>query len=106
VGLAQAGRTAEAKAAHAQALALAPDNPIALSNAAMFQASQGDRAGAETLLRKAVAQPGSSLQVRQNLALVLGLQGKLDEAEQIQRQDLPPQMANNNLAYLKAAAGR
>jgi Flp pilus assembly protein TadD len=105
VGLAQAGRTAEAKAAHAQALALAPDNPIALSNAAMFAASQGDRAGAETLLRKAVAQPGSSLQVRQNLALVLGLEGKLDEAEQIQRQDLPPQMANNNLAYLKAASG-
>ena len=38
-------------------------------------------------------------------ALVLGLEGKLDEAEQIQRQDLPPQMADNNLAYLKAAAG-
>ena len=105
VGLAQAGRTAEAKAAHAQALALAPENPIALSNAALFQASQGDKAGAETLLRKAVAEPGSSLQVRQNLALVLGLEGKLDEAEQIQRQDLPPQMANNNLAYLKAASG-
>ena len=32
--------------------------------------------------------------------------GKLDEAEQIQRQDLPPQMANNNLAYLRAASGK
>jgi Flp pilus assembly protein TadD len=106
VGLAQAGRTAEAKAAHAQALALAPDNPTVLSNAAMFQASLGDKAQAETLLRKAAAEPGASLQVRQNLALVLGLEGKLDEAEQIQRQDLPPQMANNNLAYLKAAAGK
>jgi Flp pilus assembly protein TadD len=106
VGLAQAGRTAEAKAAHAQALALAPDNPTVLSNAAMFQASQGDRAKAETLLRKAAAEPGASLQVRQNLALVLGLEGKLDEAEQIQRQDLPPKMADNNLAYLRAAAGK
>ena len=106
VGLAQAGRTAEAKAAHAQALALAPDNPTVLSNAAMFDASQGDKAGAETLLRKAAAEPGAGLQVRQNLALVLGLEGKLDEAEQIQRQDLPPKMAENNLAYLKAAAGK
>jgi Flp pilus assembly protein TadD len=106
VGLAQAGRPAEAKAAHAQALALAPDNPTVLSNAAMFQASQGDKALAETLLRKAAAEPGASLQVRQNLALVLGLEGKLDEAEQIQRQDLPPKMADNNLAYLRAAAGK
>jgi Flp pilus assembly protein TadD len=105
VGLAQAGRPAEAMAAHAQALALAPGNPVVLSNAAMFYAAQGDKAHAETLLRKAAVEPGAGLQVRQNLALVLGLEGKLDEAEQIQRQDLPPQMADNNLAYLKAAAG-
>jgi tetratricopeptide (TPR) repeat protein len=106
VGLEQAGRPAEAKAAHAQALTLAPDNPSVLSNAAMFYAAQGDTARAEALLRKAVVQPGAGLQVRQNLALVLGLQGKLAEAEQLQRQDLPPQMAANNLAYLKAASGR
>jgi Flp pilus assembly protein TadD len=105
VGLAQAGRPTEALAAHGQALALAPDNPAVLSNAAMFYAAQGDKAHAETLLRKAAAEPGAGLQVRQNLALVLGLEGKLEEAEQIQRQDLPPQMADNNLAYLKAAAG-
>ena len=105
VGLAQAGRPTEALAAHGQALALAPDNPTVLSNAAMFYAAQGDKAHAEALLRKAVGEPGAGLQVRQNLALVLGLEGKLDEAEQIQRQDLPPQMADNNLAYLKAAAG-
>ncbi len=106
VGLAQAGRSAEAKAAHTQALMLAPDNPTVLSNAAMFYAAEGDVARAETLLRKAAGLPGAGLQVRQNLALVLGLQGKLAEAEQLQRQDLPPQMAANNLAYLKAASGK
>jgi Flp pilus assembly protein TadD len=104
VGLEQAGRYTEALAAHGQAMALAPRNPVVLSNAAMFYASQGDKAEAEVLLRKAVAQPGASLQVRQNLALILGLEGKMAESEQIQRQDLPPQMADNNLAYLRAAS--
>lgn len=106
VGLEQAGRVDEAKAAHVQALTLAPENPAVLSNAAMFYASQGDKAEAETLLRKAAAEPGAGLQVRQNLAIVLGLEGKLAEAEALQRQDLPPQMVANNLAYLKAAAAR
>ncbi|MDB5460040.1 MAG: pilus assembly protein TadD, partial [Caulobacteraceae bacterium] len=104
VGLEQAGRIPEAVAAHRQALALAPDNPTVLSNAAMFYAAQGDKAQAETLLRKAVGQPDAGVQVRQNLAIVLGLEGKLDEAEQLQRQDLPPQVVANNLAYLRAAA--
>jgi Flp pilus assembly protein TadD len=104
VGLDQAGRPAEAREAHLKALRLAPDNPVVLCNAALFYASQGDRAQAEALLRKAAALPGADVRVRQNLALVLGLQGKLAEAEQIQRQDLPPPMAANNLAYFQAAS--
>jgi len=103
VGLDQAGRTVEAMEAHQQALKLAPDSPLVLCNAALFFAAQGDRQQAESLLRKAAALPGADVRVRQNLALVLGLQGKLAEAEQIQRQDLPPQMAANNLAYFQAA---
>lgn len=104
VALAQAQRPAEALEAHRKAMALAPDNAVVLSNAAMFLAAQGDKAQAETLLRKAVALPSATLQVRQNLALVLGLEGKLTEAEKIERQDLPPQMAEANLDYLKAAS--
>jgi Flp pilus assembly protein TadD len=44
------------------------------------------------------------VQVRQNLALVLGLQGRLDEAEKIARLDLPPEMVANNMAYLRDAS--
>jgi Flp pilus assembly protein TadD len=36
-----------------------------------------------------------------NLALVVGLQGRFDEAMQIAQQDLPPQEAQANIAYLR-----
>ncbi|WGM40454.1 pilus assembly protein TadD [Caulobacter sp. NIBR1757] len=99
----QAQRDDEALAAHRQAVALAPDEPGALSNYAMFQAARGDLAGAEGLLRRAVASPRATARIRQNLALVVGLQGRLPEAERLARQDLPPEMVASNLAWLKAA---
>jgi Flp pilus assembly protein TadD len=92
-----------ALAAHQQALALAPDNPAALCNLGMFLAGNGDRTQAEGLLRKAAAMPGATAQIRLDLALILGLEGKLAESEQLQRQDLPPDVADNNMAYLRAA---
>jgi hypothetical protein len=42
------------------------------------------------------------LQVRQTLAMTLGLQGKMGEAEQILRRELPPELADQNLAWLAA----
>jgi len=101
----QAERPDEALAAHRQALALAPDNPVALCNLALFYASHGDAPQAERLLRTAAAKPDAPIAVRQNLALVLGLQGRFDEAEKLARQDLPPALVANNMAYLRAAAG-
>ena len=98
----QVGRTADARAAWEQALKLSPNNPAILSNLAMSWFAAGDMAKAEPLLRQAVAQPGVTLQERQNLALVLGMEGRMPEAEEILRQDLPPEQANENLAWLKA----
>lgn len=98
----QVRRDDDARAAWAEGLRIAPDNPSLLTNAAMALAADGNAAGAETLLRRAAAQPGASLQVRQNLALVLGLQGKTAEAEQMLRRDLPPELADRNLAWLRA----
>lgn len=99
----QVQRPADAEAAWRQALVLSPNNPSVLSNLAMHDAAKGDTVQAETLLRQAAAQPGATVQIRQNLALILGLQGKLAEAETLARQDLPPEVADNNLAYLRAA---
>jgi Flp pilus assembly protein TadD len=56
---------------------------------------------AETYLRSAVAQPGADSRVRQNLALVVGLQGRFQEAENIARQELTAEQAEANVAYLK-----
>lgn len=105
IALEQAGRDEEALAAHRQAVSIAPDNASALGNLAMYYAGHGDAAQAEKLLRQAAAKPGADITVRQNLVLVLGLQGRLDEAERLARQDLPPEMVANNMAYLRAAAG-
>jgi len=100
----QTQRTAEARQVWERALQLSPDNPNILANKALSLAASGDLTQAEALLRRAVARPGATLQTRQNLALVLGLQGKTAEAEQWLRQDLPPEMANANLQWLKKAS--
>jgi Flp pilus assembly protein TadD len=104
VAYTQVRRDDDAQAAWKAALGLSPDNPAVLSNMAMALASKGDAAGAEVLLRRAVAQPGASLQVRQDLTLVLGVEGKLGEAEKLLREDLPPEQADANLAYFKAVS--
>lgn len=89
-----------AATAYQQALRLSPDNPKVLTNYALFRATHGEPQAAEAMLRKAVSQPGAGAAERQNLALVLGLEGKFGEAESLLRQDLPPQAADADLAYL------
>jgi Flp pilus assembly protein TadD len=101
----QVRRSQDAQAAWAQALALSPDNPDVLTNMAISAMTRGDTAAAEPLLRRAVAQPGASLKVRLNLAMALGLNGKMGEAEAMMRRDLPPDAADRNLAWLRARAG-
>ena len=58
---------------------------------------------AEDTLRKADALPRSKAEprIRQNLALVVGLQGRFDEASALAREDLPPDQVEANMAYLK-----
>jgi len=102
VALEQSERDADALAAHQKALTLAPDNPATLTNLGMYYATHGDPARAEPLLRQAAAEPGAGVQERQNLALVLGMEGRFEEAERLGRQDLPPTVVDNNLAYLHA----
>ncbi|NTF40509.1 pilus assembly protein TadD [Rhizobium sp. AC27/96] len=98
----QLGRSADARGKYRDALVLAPNEPTILSNLGMSYVLTGDLKNAESYLRSAVGQPGADSRVRQNLALVVGLQGRFAEAEQIARQELTPQQANANVAYLRS----
>ena len=79
-----------------------PALPSVLSNYGLSYLLEGDLTSAEGYLREAAKQPGADSRVRQNLALVLGLQGKFAEAEAIASNELSPQQAAANMAYLKA----
>jgi Flp pilus assembly protein TadD len=91
---------------HAQryrkALDLQPNEPSILSNLGMSYVLQGDLRTAETYLASAVRQPGADSRVRQNLALVVGLQGRFQEAEQIASSELSAEQAKANVSYLRA----
>lgn len=97
-------RPDDARTAWEAALRLSPENPEVLTNSAMALATDGDAAGAEALLRRAVARPAATQQMRLNLAMMLGLQGRIGEAEQIIRRELPPEAADRNLEWLRNQA--
>ena len=97
----QMGRHEDAQHYYASALKIIPDEPSVLSNLGLSYALSRELPKAEATLRRAVAQPGADPRVRQNLALVVGLQGRFAEAESIARADLPPDEAAANVAYLK-----
>ncbi len=99
----QQTRHVEAREKYQQALAVAPDDVGIMNNMAMSYALQGKLPDAEQLLRKAMAHPNSKNmpRVRQNLALVVGLQGRFDESKEIASRDLPPDQVQANMAYLQ-----
>ena len=61
---------------YARALQITPNDPSIMANIGLSFALSGDPKTAEGWLRRAVAIPGASQSIRQNLALVLQLQGK------------------------------
>ncbi|MCD7058876.1 tetratricopeptide repeat protein [Pelagibacterium xiamenense] len=98
----QMGQHEAARQAYSQALLLAPDRPALHANMGLSYSMTGDLRQAEQHLRYAVSLPGASTRVRQNLALVLGLQGRFDEARAIYAQELPAEEVEANMAYIRA----
>jgi Flp pilus assembly protein TadD len=102
----QMGRHQEAQRYYSSALKMVPNEPSVLSNLGLSYALEKHLKLAESTLRKAVAQPNARPKVRQNLALVVGLEGRFAEAEKIARADLPADEAEANVAYLRAMLAR
>jgi Flp pilus assembly protein TadD len=98
----QSGRNDEARAAYQQALLTAPNQPSLEANLGLSYAMTNDLGQAEQHLRKAVKMPGATSKIRQNLGLVVGLQGRFDEAKTIFAADLPPDQVESNMAYIRA----
>ena len=102
----QMGRHADAQRHYASALKIVPDEPSVLSNLGLSYVLSKDLPKAEEILRRAYAGGKADARVRQNLGLVVGLQGRFAEAETIVKADLPADEAAANVAYLKEMLNR
>lgn len=102
----QLGRHDEARRYYASALKIVPEEPSVMSNLGLSYMLSRDLPKAEEVLRRAYASTKADARVRQNLGLVVGLQGRFGEAESIVKADLPADEAAANVAYLKQMLSR
>jgi Flp pilus assembly protein TadD len=98
----QMGRNEEARVLYRQAQVTAPGEASLEANLGLSFAMTNDLAQAEGHLRRAVTMPTATSQIRQNLALVVGLQGRFDEARDIYARELPADQVENNMSYIRA----
>lgn len=101
VALDQIGEHDLARAKYDEALGVSPQNAAVLNNKGLSFAVDGKLKEAVKTLRAAAASPGADARVRQNLALTLAINGDMREAERLARSDLPPQVAEQNIAYFR-----
>jgi Flp pilus assembly protein TadD len=102
----QLGRHDEARQYYASALKIAPEEPSVLSNLGLSYVLSKDLPRAEETLRRAHGRADADPRVRQNLGLVVGLQGRLAEAETIVKAGRPPEEAAADVAYLRRLLSR
>ncbi|MEO1305064.1 MAG: hypothetical protein AAFV37_08815 [Pseudomonadota bacterium] len=81
-----------------------PDRVSTLSNYGLSLALTGQLGQAEAALRRAVEIPGADVRVRQNLALVLGLQGRFDDMRSVDP-SAPLQSVEANQRVLREMMG-
>ncbi len=99
--LAKQGQYKAAIPFYERALMLSEHQPSVINNLAMAHAMSGDPKKAEELLKSVASTDANTPKVRQNLALVLGLQGKHDEAKSLSSADMTADSASANSDYLR-----
>jgi Flp pilus assembly protein TadD len=95
------GDHATAMQFYRDALKIAPDEPAVLTNMGLSYALAKRLPDAERTLRAAAARPKADARTRGDLALVLALEGKYAEAEQVSQTDLPPEAAHANVEAIQ-----
>ncbi|MEM5518787.1 hypothetical protein WNY37_17650 [Henriciella sp. AS95] len=101
LALDQLERHYDAQAAYAAALQIEPDRVSTLTNFGLSLALSGQLTKAEERLRYAASLPGADARVRQNLALILGLQGRFDDMREVDPH-APQRTVDANLQALKS----
>src|SRR4051795_10769871 len=100
------GKHDEPRRYYESALKIVPEEPSVLSNLGLSYMLTRELPNAEQTLRRAYGNPRADARVRENLALVVGLQGRFAEAETIAKGDLPADEAAANVAYLREMLSR
>jgi Flp pilus assembly protein TadD len=95
------GDHAAAQGYYQAALKIVPGEPSVLSNLGLSYALDKQLDLAERTMRQAAASPRADPRVRQNLALVLALEGKFADAETLEKHDLSPADAAANVAQIR-----
>jgi Flp pilus assembly protein TadD len=97
----QLGDHQRAQGFYEAALRINPGEPTILSNLGLSYALSKRLPEAERALGEASRHPQADKRVRQNLVLVLGLQGRFAEAERVAATDLPPADVAKAMAQLR-----
>lgn len=97
----QQGRNAEARQVYMQALKIAPEQASLHANLGLSYSMTNELDAAEKELRIAASLRGANSKIRQNLALVIGLQGRFDEARKLFAAELPPEGVEANMSYIR-----
>ena len=95
------GKFLAAQTAYGKALSISPNNITVLNNMSLSLAQNGKLDLAISLLQNLVQSEYSTPQVRQNLALFHALNGDLQSAEKLAREDLPPGVVSDNLSSFR-----
>lgn len=98
----QMGQHEQARQSYRQALLLAPQASQLYANMGLSYAMTGELQAAEAHLRQAVSLPGANARTSQNLALVLGLQGRFAEARALYAAVLPAEAVEPTMDYIRA----
>ena len=98
----QMGRHDQARKLYIQASVIAPGEASIETNLGLSYSMTNELPAAETHLRRAVQLRGATTKTRQNLALVIGLQGRFQEAQALYAAELPPEQVEANMAYVRS----